>query len=76
MEDLKRKRARIIIADVYDEVARTVMCEAYKLGMTARDGYIWFLPKWLNSTFYDTDFYNKESNEHINCTTAEMKRVS
>jgi len=32
---LKEKRARIIIADVYGEVARQVMCEAYKLEMTA-----------------------------------------
>ena len=35
MQDLKQKRARIIIADVNDQVARQVLCEAYKLEMTA-----------------------------------------
>lgn len=35
LEDLKQKRARIIISDVYDQVARQVMCEAYRLEMTA-----------------------------------------
>jgi len=35
LQSLKEKRARIIIGDVYDEVARQVMCEAYKLDMTA-----------------------------------------
>lgn len=35
LEDLKQKRARIIISDVYDQVARLVMCEAYTLEMTA-----------------------------------------
>lgn len=77
MEDLKRNRAKIIIADVNDEVARTVMCDAYKLGMTAREGYVWFLPKWLNATFYNTDYFNKPEGgkENINCTTAQMIKV-
>lgn len=75
LEDLKRRHLKIIIADVYDEVARTLMCEAYKLGMTAREGYVWFLPMWLNSTFYDTDYYNQYRNENVNCTTAEMIKV-
>lgn len=35
LQELEQKRARIIIADVYDVVARQVMCEAYKLQMTA-----------------------------------------
>lgn len=34
LQELKQKRARIIIADVNDQVARQVMCEAYKLQMT------------------------------------------
>lgn len=51
------------------------MCEAYKLGMTAREGYVWFLPMWLNRTFYDTNYYNQYHNENVNCTTAEMMKV-
>lgn len=76
LEDLKRKRARIIIADVYDEVARSVMCEAYKLDMTAREGYVWFLPLWLSSTWYNTTYYNHLFNETVNCTTEMMITVS
>ncbi|KAH1013429.1 atrial natriuretic peptide receptor 2 [Dendroctonus ponderosae] len=72
LEDLKSKRARIIIADVVDEIARQVMCEAYKLSMTASEGYVWFLPMWLNSTWYNTDYFNTNKNETVNCTTAEM----
>ncbi|XP_012229636.1 uncharacterized isoform X1 [Linepithema humile] len=71
LQDLKDKRARIIIADVYNEVARQVMCEAYKLDMTATQGYVWFLPLWLRQQWYDTDYYN-QLGEEIQCTTKEM----
>ncbi|XP_072759038.1 uncharacterized protein [Anoplolepis gracilipes] len=71
LQDLKKNRARIIIADVYGEVARQVMCEAYKLEMTAVQGYVWFLPLWLQQQWYDTDYYNREG-EKVPCTTSEM----
>ncbi|XP_046384645.1 uncharacterized protein LOC124154916 [Ischnura elegans] len=61
--DLKNKNARIIIADVNDKAARSVMCEAYHQNMTARDGYVWFLPLWLSPSWYDTDFHNSKSNQ-------------
>jgi hypothetical protein len=32
------------------------MCEAYKLGMTQREGYVWFLPGWFKENWFDTDF--------------------
>ncbi|CAH1133811.1 unnamed protein product [Ceutorhynchus assimilis] len=72
LEDLKEKNARIIIADVVDEIARQVMCEAYKLKMTSAEGYVWFLPMWLNKDWYNTTYFNTEKNEAVNCTTAEM----
>ncbi|XP_077272002.1 uncharacterized protein LOC143902726 [Temnothorax americanus] len=74
LQDLKEKRAKIIIADVYGEVARQVMCEAYKLEMTAVQGYVWFLPLWLRSQWYDTDYYN-EKGEQVACTTSEMMKA-
>ncbi|KAG5329551.1 ILPR protein, partial [Acromyrmex charruanus] len=74
LQGLKEKRARIIIADVYGEVARQVMCEAYKLEMTAVQGYVWFLPLWLRSQWYDTDYYN-EKGEQVPCTTNEMMKA-
>ncbi|KAG8222593.1 hypothetical protein J437_LFUL002585 [Ladona fulva] len=56
--DLKNKNARIIIADIYDDAARSVMCEAYHLKMTAYNGYVWFLPSWLSPLWYDTESYD------------------
>ncbi|XP_054006339.1 uncharacterized protein LOC128891132 [Hylaeus anthracinus] len=73
LQDLKQKKAKIIIADVYDQVARQVMCEAYRLKMTAAQGYVWFLPLWLRPQWYDTDRYNKMG-EQVPCTTLEMSR--
>ncbi|EZA52311.1 Insulin receptor [Ooceraea biroi] len=74
LQDLKEKRARIIIADVYGEVARQVMCEAYKLEMTAVQGYVWFLPLWLRQQWYNTDYYN-QLGEMVPCTTSEMMKA-
>ncbi|XP_058056866.1 uncharacterized protein LOC131208230 [Anopheles bellator] len=51
LQDLKSKNAKIIIADVDDKVAQVIMCEAYKLEMTAENGYIWFLPIWLSNVW-------------------------
>ncbi|KAJ8686553.1 hypothetical protein QAD02_022347 [Eretmocerus hayati] len=75
LEDLKQKRARIIISDMYDQVARQVMCEAYKLEMTASHGYVWFLPLWLRGDWYNTDHYNDQEKENTPCTTDEMKEA-
>ncbi|KAF2904495.1 hypothetical protein ILUMI_01678, partial [Ignelater luminosus] len=72
LEELKRKRARIIIADMYDEIARLVMCEAFKLEMTAKQGYVWFLPLWLNTTWYNTTYFNVYAHEKVNCTLENM----
>ncbi|XP_012143005.2 uncharacterized protein LOC100883782 isoform X1 [Megachile rotundata] len=74
LQDLKQKRAKIIIADVYDQVARQVMCEAYRLEMTAVQGYVWFLPLWLRPEWYDTDRYNQEG-EQVPCNTMEMSKA-
>ncbi|XP_011630756.1 uncharacterized LOC105422894 isoform X1 [Pogonomyrmex barbatus] len=74
LQNLKEKRARIIIADIYGEVARQVMCQAYKLEMTAVQGYVWFLPLWLQPQWYDTDHYN-EIGEEVPCTTGEMMKA-
>ena len=31
------------------------MCQAYKLGMTQREGYVWFLPGWFKERWFDVD---------------------
>ncbi|XP_045472774.1 uncharacterized protein LOC123679301 isoform X2 [Harmonia axyridis] len=66
LEELKKQRARIIIADVVDEVARLIMCEAFKLQMTPKKGYVWFLPI----------SYNNLQGGEINCTAQEMLEVT
>ena len=47
--------------------------------MTARDGYHWFLPGWHTLYWWDTDHFNKVTQnpgytmkENIPCTTAQM----
>ncbi|GIY31660.1 insulin-like peptide receptor [Caerostris extrusa] len=75
LQELKDKGAKIIIGDFFDYAARPVMCAAYKLGMTAANGYVWFLPLWFNSNWYDTDKFNSDvpdGYEKVGCTTKEM----
>ncbi|EFN73169.1 Insulin-like peptide receptor [Camponotus floridanus] len=74
LKDLKEKRARIIIADVYGDVALQVMCEAYKLEMTAAQGYVWFLPLWLQQQWYNPDYYKQEGKK-VHCTMSEMMKA-
>ncbi|KAH9362318.1 hypothetical protein HPB48_002296 [Haemaphysalis longicornis] len=79
LADLKARNARIIIGGFDEDAARAVMCEAYKQGMTGKEGYQWFLPTWLaqqerrNEQWYNTEYYNQRFNESVNCTLNEMK---
>lgn len=71
---MQKRRAKIIIADVYDPVARAIMCESLRLGMTAKDGYVWFLPTWLTTGWWNTTLHNGNK-ENISCTEDEMLQV-
>ncbi|KAH6944375.1 hypothetical protein HPB50_002815 [Hyalomma asiaticum] len=79
LADLKSRNARIIIGGFDEDAARAIMCEAYRQGMTGRDGYQWFLPTWLGQQeqrhreWYNTEYYNQHFNESVNCTIGEMK---
>lgn len=79
LADLKARNARIIIGGFDEDAARAIMCEAYKQGMTGKEGYQWFLPTWLaqqerrNEQWYNTEYYNQKFNESVNCTLSEMK---
>lgn len=75
LKEMKQKNVRIIIGDIYDDAARDVMCQAYRLEMTAVNSYVWFLPAWLSPDWYNTDYYNKIWNENIPCSTNEMIQV-
>ena len=77
LQDLKSKKAKIIIGDFYDHAARQVMCEAYRQKMTSKEGYVWFLPVWFIDDWYDTDMHNLESGkEQVPCNTSEMIQVN
>ena len=57
------------------------MCEAFKQGMTQRQGYVWFLPGWYAQDWYDVDAMRArmrgEEDEFMpNCTTSQMIEVS
>ncbi|XP_050398346.1 uncharacterized protein LOC126816156 [Patella vulgata] len=77
--DLRSQNVRIIIADFFVAAARAIMCEAFKQKMTAHEGFIWFLPSWYTTDWWDVDFYNSPPNpgdfrpqESVPCTTAEL----
>ena len=63
MQDLKDRGAKIIIGEFYASSARHIMCAAYKLKMTQREGYAWFLPGWFDNNWYDIDELKRINNE-------------
>ncbi|XP_064640093.1 uncharacterized protein LOC135495414 isoform X1 [Lineus longissimus] len=80
LRQLKEKNVKIIIGEFYDYAARSVMCGALKLGMTAREGYQWFLPGWYEMGWWDTDRFNNPPEfliglsikESVECSTKDM----
>ena len=78
LEDLKERGARIIIGEFFERAARVIMCEAYKQGMTQKEGYVWFLPGWYHHDWFDVDAIreNGAKDEFTpNCTTKQMVEV-
>lgn len=72
LRELKSKNARILIGDVDDDAARSLMCAAYHLDMTSKHGYVWFLPLWLSPLWYDTSNHFSNHSETVNCSTPQM----
>lgn len=68
LKDLQERGARIIIGEFFEHAARHVMCEAYKLGMTQQQGYVWFLPAWYQYDWYDLDALREEAANSSNET--------
>ncbi|XP_037086042.1 uncharacterized protein LOC119106492 isoform X2 [Pollicipes pollicipes] len=71
LKELKDKKARIIIADMYQVAAKAIMCEAYLQNMTARQGYIWFLPEWFWRGWYNTT----ANSTTTSCTSTQLMEV-
>ena len=75
--DLKERGARIIIGEFFERAGRIIMCEAFKQGMTQKQGYVWFLPGWYSHDWYDVDSLRASGREFMpNCTTKDMIEVS
>ena len=55
LSDLRERGVRIIIGDFFESPARHIMCQAYKMGMTQKEGYVWFLPELFEAGWYDID---------------------
>ncbi len=51
LKDLKAKRVKIIVGEFDEERACEVMCQAFRLNMTAKEGYVWFLPNFNSELF-------------------------
>ncbi|XP_050730099.1 uncharacterized protein LOC127005358 isoform X3 [Eriocheir sinensis] len=71
LQTLRKDKFRIIIGDFYQDVASEVLCGAYHLQMTGREGYLWFLPHWFSKDWYSSDSKDASSN----CSTEEMKQA-
>ena len=76
MKDLKKKKVKLIIGELDKTRALQVMCEAYHQNMTARQGYVWFLPIDFSPNWYDTDWLKANDtaaqDKLIPCPTAQM----
>lgn len=64
-------RSTVIIGDFYEDIARHIMCLAYHSKMTARQGYVWFLPKWYSRNWYESILESTE--EFEGCTVEQMR---
>ncbi|XP_068222670.1 uncharacterized protein [Palaemon carinicauda] len=81
LQDLKQKKYFIIIGDFYEDVARSVICDAYHMKMTGKQKYLWFLPHWFSAHWYDTDKLRDAQGSNmdslkdpiVSCTTEEMR---
>ncbi|GFN92404.1 guanylate cyclase [Plakobranchus ocellatus] len=88
LREFKEQKMRIIIAEVTSDVARQIMCEAFKQSMTGYEGYVWFLPSWYPLHWQDVEFYNSKPSLHetvrppyyaresVPCTTSQVERAA
>lgn len=70
MAAIKEKNLKIILLTAFQVMGCAVVCEAYKQGMVAKEGYVWFFPHW-----WTLDFYKCEQNINMSCTTSQIVEV-
>ncbi|XP_072022904.1 gamma-aminobutyric acid type B receptor subunit 1-like [Amphiura filiformis] len=71
IENIKRKDAKIIIGNMFEDTARKVFCEAYKEGITGK-GYVWMMLGWYEHKFWEK---SKHAEDIIDCTAKEMEQA-
>ncbi|KAL4221902.1 Gamma-aminobutyric acid type B receptor subunit 1 [Mactra antiquata] len=65
VENMKKHDARIILTSMYEDKARKVLCEAYKVGLYGRK-IVWFFVGWFSQNFWRTNL------QDVDCTQHEM----
>lgn len=66
LNDLKERRAKIIIMEIYDlKTAVLVMCNAKRLNMTAQDGFVWIIPSWIGDFQFPAENVSACSHEEL-----------
>ncbi|CAH3138826.1 unnamed protein product [Porites lobata] len=78
LTSLQESSAKIIIATLFEGLARAVVCEAYRQGLTPQNGYVWFLPSWLADGWWHVDDYrihghSTEGMLDVPCSTRDMQ---
>ncbi|XP_078367736.1 uncharacterized protein LOC144651661 isoform X1 [Oculina patagonica] len=78
VRSLKESSAKIIIATLFEGLAKAVVCEAYKQGLTPQNGYVWFLPSWLADSWWHVDLadlhgHTTDGMLNVPCSSADMK---
>ncbi|XP_070577493.1 gamma-aminobutyric acid type B receptor subunit 2-like [Ptychodera flava] len=68
IENLKKGDAKIIVASMYENMARRMFCEAYKQDMTGPD-YVWILIGWYGNQWWEVE------DPYVDCSIAEMKEA-
>ncbi|XP_072022900.1 gamma-aminobutyric acid type B receptor subunit 1-like [Amphiura filiformis] len=71
IENIKKKDAKIIIGNMYEDTARRVFCEAYKVGITGK-GYVCMMLGWYEHKFWEK---SRHAEDIIDCTAEEMEQA-
>ncbi|XP_045169714.2 gamma-aminobutyric acid type B receptor subunit 1-like [Mercenaria mercenaria] len=66
--NLKKQDARIIVAAMYEDIARELICTAYKIGLFGSQ-IVWIFNGWYTPLFWKTNL------DTVDCTDEEMSNV-
>ncbi|ELU06196.1 hypothetical protein CAPTEDRAFT_136189, partial [Capitella teleta] len=75
LEEIADINARIIILTSYEKAARAVICQAYLMKMTPKQGFVWFLPAWFTRNWWDTDNIQRSVKEEVPCSSQQMRQA-